>query len=472
MGEAFDRTLDAEAAVPAGGAQRHPEPHFIVALECDRIAAGSSRHRLGGGGTVVVGRGPERKFTRAGDYRATGLDLRVPDPRMSALHARLDGALGQWTIRDTGSRNGVRVNGEPVRERLLFDGDLVELGHTLFLYVEEVPGVWSEDFDPALTEPITPGFATLIPSLHENFSKLARLSTTAVPALILGETGTGKEVAARALHALSGRPGKFVGVNCGAIPESLLESELFGSTRGAFSGSIADRPGLVRSADRGTLFLDEIGDLPLASQAAFLRVLEERRVRPVGGTDAVAVDLRIVAATNQDVEQLVREGKFRDDLFARIAGFRMTLPPLRERRADLGLLIAALLGRISGADSTKVSLGVEAARAFFEYRFPLNVRELENWLTTAVALAGDGPIRPEHLPDPVDLGQDEEPSPESERKSNRPLSVEQAAHKEEVESLLRAHRGNVSAVARAAGKARNQVQRWLKRYALDPENYR
>jgi transcriptional regulator with GAF, ATPase, and Fis domain len=324
--------------------------------------------------------------------------------------------------------------------------------------------------DGAARQPVAPGFSTLVPALEETFSKLERLAKTSVPVLVLGETGTGKEVIARAVHAVSGRSGKFVGVNSGAIPESLLESELFGSTRGAFSGSVTDRPGLVRSADRGTLFLDEIGDLPLLSQAAFLRVLEEHRVRPVGGTDSLPVDVRLVSATNRDVEKLVREGKFREDLFSRVAGFRILLPPLRERRADLGLLVGALILRIAHDQASQVTLTVEAARALYAYRFPLNVRELENWLRTAFALAGTAPIRPEHLPEPVDLGDDSDDDPEP--LTRRPLSTEQEQHRDEIVALLREHQGNVSAVARAAGKARNQVQRWLKRYSLDPNDFR
>ncbi len=389
---------------------------------------------------------------------------------MSSVHARLEGALGRWTIRDAGSRNGVRVNGEPVVEHVLRHGDLVELGHTVFLYEEAVHGEHADDFDAANSDPVAPGLTTLVPELGEQFAKLRRLATTGVSVLLLGETGTGKEVVARAVHSLSGRPGKFVGVNSGALPQSLLESELFGSARGAYSGSVVDRPGLVRSADRGTLFLDEIGELPLASQAAFLRVLEERRVRAVGATETVPVDLRLVSATNRDVEALVREGKFREDLFARIAAFRLNLLPLRQRRADLGILVGALLARVAPPDA-RVTLSVEAARALYGYRFPLNVRELENWLTTAVALSGGGPILPEHLPDPVDIGDEEDAPPDSPR-PERVLSPEQEKHKAEIQALLREHHGNVSAVARAAGKARNQVQRWLKRYALDPDEYR
>ena len=471
MSDALDRTLDAEDAAAAERPKVEREPHFLVALECERPLALSSRHRLGQGGRAVIGRGSSRTVRRSGDYRATNLELRVPDPRMSSAHARLDGALGRWRIVDTGSKNGVRVNTVEVAEHVLSPGDLVELGHTLFLYLEEPHGPGPDDQDAATGGDLGSELATLVPALAADFEKLARLAPTTLPILVLGETGTGKEVVARALHTLSARSGRFVGVNSSAIPQALLESELFGSTRGAYSGAVADRPGLVRSADRGTFFLDEIGDLPLPSQAAFLRVLEEHRVRPVGGTEAVQVDVRLVSATNRDVEAWVREGRFREDLFARIAGFRLTLPPLRERKPDLGLLVGALLRRIAREGASRLRLSVDAARALYAYRFPLNVRELENWLATAVALTEDFVIRPEHLPDPVDFGKDSS-SPGPTGSGSRPLSPVQEEHRDRIVALLREHRGNVSAVARASGKARNQVQRWLKRYDLDPEDYR
>jgi transcriptional regulator with PAS, ATPase and Fis domain len=472
MAELLDRTLDVESTTPSERQTARREPHLIVALECDRPTALSTRHRLGQGGSVVLGRGQIRGAARTVDHRATRLELKIPDPRMSSVHARLDGSLGRWKITDLGSKNGVRINGTPVREHALTHGDLVELGHTLLLYEDSIHGEAPDDVDAATVEPIAPGLVTLVPTLAADFQKLALLSPTGVAVLVQGETGTGKELVARALHALSGRTGKFVSVNSGAIPQALLESELFGSAKGAFSGAVGDRQGLVRSADHGTFFLDEIGDLPLASQAAFLRVLQEQKVRPVGGTDAVSVDIRLVSATNRNVETLVREGKFRDDLFARLAGFRLTLPPLRERRHDLGILIGALLEKIAGDRASQVTLSLEAARVLYQYHFPLNVRELESWLKTAVALAKDSPIRPEHFPDPLHLGEDVDGGEVEDDEPARPLTPEQVEHRETVLALLREHRGNVSAVARAAGKARNQIQRWLRRYSLDPDDYR
>jgi transcriptional regulator with PAS, ATPase and Fis domain len=264
--------------------------------------------------------------------------------------------------------------------------------------------------------------------------------------------------------------GPFVGVNCGAIPESLVEAELFGSVRGAFSGAVSDRPGLVRQAHRGTLFLDEIADLPLASQAALLRVLQERRVRAVGAAESIPVELRVVSATNHDIEQRIRDGRFRQDLFARVAGYRIRLPPLRQRREDLGLLVGTLLPKVAPESARRLSLSVAAGRRLLDYDFPLNVRELSTWLAAAAALAEDDVIGLEHLPEPLELSEAEDL--EDDGRPMRQLTADQERHRDEVRALLREHRGNVSAVARASGKARNQVQRWLKRYALDPNDFR
>ncbi len=275
--------------------------------------------------------------------------------------------------------------------------------------------------------------------------------------ILEGETGTGKEVAARAIHALSGRRGDFVAVNCGALPAALVEGQLFGHRRGAFSGATEDRPGLFRAADGGTLLLDEVGELALPAQAALLRALEQREVLPIGATRPVPVDARVVAATHRPLDCLVEEGTFRRDLHARLAGLRLVLPPLRDRREDLGHLAAALLAR-AGA-SPLPSIDPRATRALLAAAWPGNVRQLEKCLTAAAVLAGGGPIGLDHLPAEL-------------RGPPAASADEGAAQRDELVALLREHQGNVSAVARALGKARMQVQRWLKRYALDPEAFR
>ena len=223
-------------------------------------------------------------------------------------------------------------------------------------------------------------------------------------------------------------------------------------------------PGLVRSADGGTLFLDEIGDLPGTSQAALLRVLQEREVMPVGGTRAVAIDLRVVAATHRDLDDMVAEQSFRHDLFARLAGFRISVPPLAERRADLGVLIGSLHKSIFPPEHP--GFEIDAARLLLRYPWPLNVRELEQALATAQVLAGNELVRAEHLPDTVRSGR-----PPG---APRPVVLSEMDQKvrDQVVAALREHQGNVSAVARALDKDRKQIQRWIKRFGLDPSTYR
>jgi sigma-54 dependent transcriptional regulator, acetoin dehydrogenase operon transcriptional activator AcoR len=220
----------------------------------------------------------------------------------------------------------------------------------------------------------------------------------------------------------------------------------------------------VRAADGGTLFLDEIGDLPGSSQAALLRVLQEREVMPVGGTRSVPIDLRVVAATHRDLDDMVADNSFRHDLFARLAGFRVTVPPLCDRRTDLGLLIGALHARAFPAEHP--GFDIEAARLLLRYPWPLNVRELEQALATAQVLAGTELVRAEHLPDSVRTGR-----PPG---APRPVVLSESDQKvrDQVVAALREHQGNVSAVARALDKDRKQIQRWIKRFGLDPGSYR
>jgi transcriptional regulator with GAF, ATPase, and Fis domain len=283
---------------------------------------------------------------------------------------------------------------------------------------------------------------------------------------------------------MAGRRGELVAVNCGAIPDSLVESELFGHKKGAFSGASEDRLGLVRGADGGTLFLDEVGDLPLASQAALLRVLQEREVLPVGGSRPVPVDLRVVAATHRNLPAMVEHGEFRQDLYARLSGFSLELPALRERREDIGLIIAPLLAR-HGADLTlHPGIEVDAARALLRHDWPRNVRELESCLAAASVLAGAEPIALGNLPaevrasvdhPPPGAGPDAEPVPgsaASEPARELVLSEEDRRIRDQLARALEEHGGNLSAVARAMAKDRKQIQRWVKRFALEPDRFR
>jgi DNA-binding NtrC family response regulator len=380
---------------------------------------------------------------------------------MSSSHLRLTRVLSRWVVEDSGSKNGTFVNGAPVRRAVLKDGDAIEAGHTFFLYRQDVPADGADAKDKSSADSEAGGLATLSPMLAGQFSALAQVARSEVSILIQGETGTGKEVVARAVHSLSRRSGPFVAINCGAIPEALVESELFGFKRGAFSGATQDRTGLIRSAERGTLFLDEIGDLPLTSQAKFLRVLQERQVTPVGSTRPIQVDVRICAATHRALDRLLGQS-FREDLFARLGGLKLELLPLRERREDLGLLLASLISRIAPGSVEKVSLRRKAARALFFYRWPLNIRELEKCLETALVLARGEPIDLAHLPQSLRA-----PPLRGRGELQDPI-----AKRETLLALLGEHRGNLSAIARELGKDRVQIRRWLRHHRLDPASFR
>jgi DNA-binding NtrC family response regulator len=238
------------------------------------------------------------------------------------------------------------------------------------------------------------------PAIIGVMKTVARAAPTQASVLILGETGSGKELVARTVHRYSDRAkGKFVAVNCSALAEGLLESELFGHVRGAFTGAQAARPGLFREADHGTLFLDEIGDISPPLQARLLRVLQEHEIVPVGAEAPIKVDVRVIAATHRDLGQLVREGRFREDLYYRLNVVAVLLPALRERRQDIPLLIDYFLRRLAVLhDRGPVAVDSEAQEILLSYDWPGNVRELHNVLERAVVLASQDVIGPEHLP--------------------------------------------------------------------------
>ena len=237
------------------------------------------------------------------------------------------------------------------------------------------------------------------PSLRKVFASLQKAATTDTTVLVEGESGTGKELFARSLHALSARADQpFVAINCAAIPENLLETELFGYEKGAFTGAVARKPGKFEMAHRGTLFLDEIGDLPISLQAKILRALEERRFERVGGTALVQVDVRLVAATNRGLKAAVAARRFREDLYFRLSVFPITVPPLRERPGDISILSRYFVERFCRELKKKpLVLTPEARQRLQDYRWPGNVRELQNCIERAVILADADAILPRHL---------------------------------------------------------------------------
>jgi transcriptional regulator with AAA-type ATPase domain len=449
-----------------------PQEQFVLVIDRTRPLDAGARHGLANIECVTIGRGRLRCADRVVADRRGTLRLALPDDRVSSLHARLDRHADGWRLTDCDSTNGTRVNGRLVTKAgptSIGDGDIVEVGHTFFRYRAsvETPVGAPGDFDASNVVGLARQLATLHPRIARDADILGRLATTDVALLLLGETGTGKEVLARAVHAESGRNGAFVAVNCGALPANLVESLLFGHVRGAFSGALRDETGLVRAAEGGTLFLDEIGDLALDAQVALLRVIQEREVLPVGATRSVPIDLRLVAATHRPLEKLTESGAFRDDLLARLTGYVYAVPPLRDRMDDLGLLVAAILKNVAGERARSISLSADAIYSLLEHGWPHNVRELEQRLKTAVALAVDGRIERARLWNSRGDG-----APARGGSSRGPRSPEDDALAAELAQHLTTYRGNVTRVGDAMGKSRTQVQRWLRRLGIDAERFR
>ena len=431
-------------------------PCLFLQIESERPLAGPARYLLHDVLRVLFARGSERRA----EIQDGVLRIQVPDGALSSEHAELRKQDRGWVIRDAGSRNGTFVDSRRVEEQLLEDGAVLQVGGTFFAFHAAYPRS-----EPALLDsrdlPVGPtGLRTFSPVMQQVLRRVEVVAPSRVPVLLQGESGTGKELIARALHLLSGRAGEFVAVNCGAIAPNLVEAELFGYRKGAFSGADRDHPGLLRASSGGTLLLDEIGDLPLQVQAVLLRVLQESEVLQVGTVRPLRLDLRVVAASHRDLETLAREKQFRHDLLARLDGITLAIPPLRERPEDVPLLLATLIGRHSPAGS--LSLSPRVAEALLTYDWPLNVRELENALAAALVLSAGGTVQVEHLPRAVVEGQKMPPD----------LTPEELAHREELLGLLREHHGNLNAVARVVGKGRTQVVRWVSRYGLNLETFR
>jgi DNA-binding NtrC family response regulator len=470
-GQAIDNTIpgsDEESRSREANVQR---PYLYLAFQCNQPLASSARYAIGQLKSVKIGRGTARATQLVPRHKSLRIEL--SDSWVSSSHARLDASLGRWTLEDQGSKNGTFVNGAKVKRAILADGDLVEIGRTFFIFRSALGIAEDEpmEADSGQLAPAARGLATLVPVLSRQFDALAQIARSDVSVMIQGESGTGKELIARAAHLLSQRSGPFVAVNCGAIPSELVASELFGHQRGAFSGAIQARPGWVRSADHGTLFLDEIGDLPLPLQSTFLRVLQERQVVPVGDSRPIDVNIRLCSASHRDLETLVAQKKLRGDLFARLSGFSLRLPPLRDRREDLGILISAMLRRTAPDNAERIAFHRRAARALFLYGWPLNIRELEKCLEAAVILAKGGRITLDLLPESLRAALDALPEVAEQRRGGA-LTAKDLQLRERLLALLHEHRGKVSAVARALKKDRIQVRRWLKRYEIDVQEYR
>jgi DNA-binding NtrC family response regulator len=308
------------------------------------------------------------------------------------------------------------------------------------------------------------------PAMLEVYKLVARVSESRSTVLLQGESGTGKELIARAIHGNSPRRDKpFVPVNCGALPDTLLESEMFGYEKGAFTGAVGTKTGLFESANGGTLFLDEIGELGQALQVKLLRVMQDQEVRRVGGTNSIKVDVRMIAATNRDLEQLVKEGKFRDDLFYRLNVVRITLPSLKEREEDIPMLAHHFLHKCAGGATTAVrGFHPDTMECLQRYRWPGNVRELENAIERAVSLSHGPLLTPDDLPAQIRQA----PAP-ADHKPDMPDTAEsvyltlEEVEKRHLVRVLKETKGNKVKAAKILGIDRRTLYRMAERFGLD-----
>lgn len=414
--------------------------------------------------------------------RDEGMDFQLHDPSVSRRHALIERSGGAYIIRDLGSSNGTFVNGMRVHETELLPNDRVRIGDTLFRFTDRGAETHSDETPEERAALVLAGDdAGIVGGVRMELlgARIDRIAPTNLTVAIEGESGTGKELVAREIHEKSGRRGEFVAINCAALAPNLIEAELFGVKRGAFTGADRDREGLIRSAHGGTLFLDEIGDMPLEAQAKLLRVLQEREVLPLGGTRTEKVDVRIVSATHRDLEQLVELERFRGDLWARLKEATIHLPPLRERIEDLIPLITYFLAR----EGVTKRAAIPFLLALAHYPFPYNVRELESAIKVAIALSDGDTLELSHLPfkiqrslddygRPAKAGRTSQHGGQGAAEDRRPLIAAPSPDKQTLIELLIEHEGNISSLARVFGKQRMQIHRWLKKYEIDPERYR
>jgi DNA-binding NtrC family response regulator len=428
--------------------------------------------RQSGRGRFIVIRGPDRgealvvgpSAITVGSGSAS--DVRLSDPTISRRHLSVTLGENGVTVRDLGSTNGSFVGGARFQELLLVFGAEIQIGQTVLKYLPDEEHV---DVAPAASEK----FGSMLgrdPKMRQVFGLLEDVAASEATVLLEGETGTGKELLAEEIHRHSPRSAKpFVVFDCAAQPKDLIESALFGHVRGAFTGAVSDRKGAFVEADGGTLFLDEIGELSLEMQPALLRVLDKRTVRPVGGTGQRMVSVRVVAATNRDLRAEMATKRFREDLYYRLAVVRISVPPLRERPADVTLLLQHFVETYARSPGLQVRPADIDRLARFPW--PGNVRQLRNVIEHACAIS-HGPeldlqeFLTSAFAPPPGIGDIDLDKPFKEAKAR----VVEEFERVYLKALLERHGGNLSAASRSADLDRKHLRELLRKYGLREES--
>ena len=401
-----------------------------------------------------------------------GRDLRLRDSTVSRLHAEIVRTRHGILLRDLGSTNGTFVGDVRIREVYLGDARVFMIGETELAFslcdeVVDIVPIESTKFEGLVGQSV---------ALREVFSVIDRVSRTDLTVLMRGETGTGKELVSHALHTRSRRSSApFVVFDCAAVAKSLIESELFGHKRGAFTGAVSDRAGVFEQANGGTLFIDELGELPLELQPNLLRVLEQRQVRRIGDNRWIPVDVRVVAATNRNLRDMIDAKQFREDLYYRLGVVDLVLPPLRKRLEDIPLLAQHFL-QTAPLDHAVVSVDDEVVSIFEEYHWPGNIRELRNVLLRALPFCDGSVLDPSVLPESmnrakrvvddrsVGVGVGRGSEKQSLREARQTLL--DSFEREYLRDLLETCNDNISEAARVAGVDRKTISRLLKRHGL------
>jgi len=398
-------------------------------------------------------------------------DLVIADPSVSRSHCRIFIESGRFVIQDEGSKNGTYVNDVPIREAFLLPGMRLTIGGSVYRFETAERDETIEPYAKAKLGSMVGTSA----AMREAFALITRIAPVDSTVVVVGETGTGKELAARAVHDGSRRrDGPFVVVDCGAISPTLIESELFGHERGAFTGALDKKVGSFELADSGTVFLDEIGELPLELQVKLLRVLERHEVKRVGGEQYVPVDVRVVAATHRDLEKMVEEGAFRQDLWFRLEVVSVRMPPLRDRPEDIALLVRHFLreSRFNvGPDGERKVEHVSplAMRALSAWRWPGNVRELKHAIERAVGLGETDTVTVGDLPPRIvgeDLRRAEQESGGTFKEAKR--AWVDAFAKDYLSRLLERHDGDIPAAAEEADLHPKYMRQLMMQYSIGP----
>lgn len=443
-------------------------------LQTQTRASRPVRKKGSGGAVLRVIHPPELEWSLTLGRADVTLGRVVNSPSIPALthetvsrrHLELtfDGRRRRHVARDLKSHNGTRIDGDDLKDAP------IELGDQAFIQIGDVSLVYERiDGDPPLQAgaeaAAIPGQAPAIAKVRK---AVDRVASDPSPVLLLGETGTGKEWIAQELHRASGRPGPIVAINCAALSPQIIDSQLFGHVKGAFTGASADHPGMFRAADGGTLFLDEVGELPLELQPKLLRALQEREVQPVGSTKLIPVDVRVVSATNRNLREATERGEFRRDLYARLTLWEIPIPPLRERRGDVLMWIARLHERWL-ADRPTVPPNAllftpEAVEHLVLYPWPSNLREVDRVVHALGSLTATGtPIGPELLPELVRRS-----GVSSSGSTSRPATPAKppVPNREEFVAVFERLGGNVRAIAKHFDRDRRQIYRWIESHGL------